>query len=420
MNPRLLKRRTHEPIVRNLRAVLAVCRGKGVRYWLTASLFAAVGWAASQALDTASGWRDVKYRAYMTMQNLRGGPQRVPEPVLVAIGDDDYYGPELEGRRPLKRDYLARLVTKIAAARPRLIALDIDFRSPVPDEAVSDFETYAEEDRLLFEALCAAQANTRIVISKALYADSTHALRADRNIYDGNTECPIPGNRIWVGYLNLPTDLRRVPLTLPLGDGPPADSFSLAAARALRPRQYPDDAPEVEHLPYGRFHSADEFTRIEASSVLKGTTVNELNGAIVIVYGDWHVLAKGRGASTVDSFDTPIGEVGGAFVHANLIETLLTAEYTIASPEAIGLILEVILAAFLAVTFAFPTGLRRKFSYLAATASAVFVGAWLSFQVFAVFFDVVPILAAMYLHAVADQVDEWRLAATPHLVSEET
>jgi CHASE2 domain-containing sensor protein len=402
------------PLPAKIQKILTTCRRKRLTYWVTAAVFAVIGYAVSHGLDSVTAWLDLKYSAYVVMQNLRGGPDRVPQVVLVGIGDNEFYGHELQARRPLKRDYLARLVAKLAEANPRLIGLDVDFRSPVPESEASDFDAYAAEDRALVTALCDAQANTPIVISKAVYGDSIVPLRAERNVYDGiDAPCPVPGGRIASGYLALPTDLRRVPLSVRLTDGSTVDSFALAIARSLARRQYPS-ALEVERLPYGRFRAASAFQRIDADAVMQGRERDALDGQVVIVYGDWHVLAKGRGSSFVDAFRTPVGTVGGAFVHANLVETLLAAEYTLASPEQVAIVVEFLIALGLAVAFAFPMSLLRKFGYLAATAGVLFVAAWLSFQVFAVFFDILPILASMYLHTVADQVWEWRQAAHGH------
>jgi CHASE2 domain-containing sensor protein len=392
-----------------VRVIWSVCRRKGVKYWIFGAGFAFVGWAIGHALEGVTAWLDLKYYTYVAIQDLRGGPARVPKPVLVRIGDAEFYGPELAARRPLKRDYLAKLVTAISNAKPQLIALDIDFRSPAPDSGAADLDDYLKENRVLFAALCAAQVNARIVISTAIN-QSGEVYTADPNIYDGNSECQIPGGRISVGHLALATDLRRIPLTVRLEDGSPVHSFSLAVARAIEPRQYPE-AFEMDDPPYARFHPPDEFKQVDASTVLRGLADSDLEGRVVVVYGDWHVMARDRGELSVDSFRTPVGVTAGAFVHANLIETLLTAEYSSPSPEAVIVVVECVVALGLAIAFAFPIGLGRKFLYLAGTAGLLFVVAWLGFQVFALFFDIVPILVAMYLHAVADQVYEWREAA---------
>ena len=347
------------------------------------------------------------------LQDSRGGQRRVPQTTLVAIDDEEYYGRVLAGRRPLKRDYLATLISRIAEARPLLIALDIDFRSPVPNSMSSDFDDYREEDRAMDAALCANRAKTMIVLSKAVSRNSDGLLRQDQNIYDGNPNCAIPNEDISVGYLSLPTDLRRVPLSVRTNEEVVVDSFALAIARAVRPRQYPTSI-DLTSLPYGEFHHPNEFSRATAKEVLNNQCREKLRGQIVMVYGDWHVLASGRGALVVDTFQTPVGVAGGAYVHANLVETLLSANLRASPPESAAVIADALIALGLAVAFAFHISLLRKFFYIASTAFTLVLAAWLFLQVFAVFFDILPLLAAMGMHAIVDQVWEWREVALSH------
>lgn len=374
-------------------------------------MFVAVGIWVSHEMDKSDVWTDAKYDAFLVIQKLRGGEVRVPQTTLVAIGDEEYYSPELGARKPLRRDYLARLVAKLAMAKPRLLVLDVDLRSPVPRSGAPDFDIYRNEDMALIEALCEARWSTPIVVAKAVYSDVDRGVVAESDVYQRpDAPCTIPNDRIAVGYLALPTDLRRVPLSLELENGAPVDSLALAAARLLAPKQYQNMVP-VDELPYGRFHTPAAFTRIDARHVIDGTRAQEVAGQIVLIYGDWHVLAKEQGSSVVDTFRTPVGVVGGAFVHANLIETLLAAEQFSSTPKRVAFGVELAVAFMLAVAFAFPAGLFRKLLILLATTAAIAIVSWLSLQVFALFFDILPLLLAMYVHAVADQVEEWRRLA---------
>jgi CHASE2 domain-containing sensor protein len=372
-----------------------------------------LGIFASHQLDRASFWLRLKYRSYLLIQNARGGQNRLPQTTLLSIGDAEYFGPELAARKPLKRDYLARLILRLAEFQPRLIALDVDLRSPDPESGPADFAAYAAENRALFQAVCQAAASTRLVLSKAVSVRPDGRLRADPNIYDGNPECAIPQPRVAVGYLSLPTDLRRVPLSVRLHDDTLVDSFALAAARLLLPRQYPDSL-DVENIPYGEFHRTADFRRVSATEVLTGAAAASIQDQIVIVFGNWHVLAKDRGALFVDTFPTPVGRAPGAYVHANLLETLMAARQRQAPARWSGTAVDALTAAFLSVVFTFPIGLLKKLGWILAVAAGMALSAWLFFQVLAVFFDILPILASMGLHAVADQVEDWRSEAAAH------
>jgi hypothetical protein len=146
----------------------------------------------------------------------------------------------------------------------------VDLRSPDPDSPAPDFAAYIGEDRELFQAVCAVAHNVKVVLSKAIRVDRNGNLVADRNIYDGTGHCKIPGGNVQAGFLTLPTDLRRVPLSVKAADGSITDSFSLAAARLLNKKQYPRSL-DVENLPYGVLHRAEEFDCLPASYVLNGS-----------------------------------------------------------------------------------------------------------------------------------------------------
>jgi hypothetical protein len=184
-----------QPAKAYAKGVLDACVKKGLAYWVKACFFITVGVLSSGALDREPFWRDMEYKSYLAIQDLRGGQRRLPGTVLVTIGDQEYYGPELAGRRPLRRDYVGKLIEAAAAARPDLIAVDIDLRSPVPDGAVSDYANYQAEDEEFLRKLCAVSKDTPIVLSKAV-SQVKGKLLEDRNIYDGNNTCHVPGTRI--------------------------------------------------------------------------------------------------------------------------------------------------------------------------------------------------------------------------------
>src|SRR5690349_15521930 len=54
---------------------------------------------------------------------IRAGAAPV-DTVVVVVGDDEFWGPELQGRTPISRSYVAALVTKLDTMNAALIALD--------------------------------------------------------------------------------------------------------------------------------------------------------------------------------------------------------------------------------------------------------------------------------------------------------
>lgn len=400
-------------LLSNLKLIVSACRQKGRRYWFHAVLFAFLGIWASHLLGENDEWRALTNGTYILVQNLRGGQKRVPLTTLVAIEDSDYYGEELAARKPLKRSYLARLISRIAEARPLVIALDVDLRSPNPDAKSPDFGDYTQEDQTLISAVCAASKTTKVVLSAAVNQRPDGNLAAEPNIYDNVSQCQIPNQDIRVGFLSLPADLRRVPLSVTINENLSADSFALAIARAARPHQYPNSI-DLQNLPYGEFHDTSDFIRVGAGTVLTTDTREKLHNQIVMVFGEWHILAKNRGASIIDTFRTPVGLAGGAYVHANLAETLIGANLRSAPPEWTPDALDALTAIWLAVMFAFHNSLSQKLLRVVLAALVLLAGAWLFFQIFALFFDILPVLAAMSMHAVVDHVSDWRDLALQH------
>jgi CHASE2 domain-containing sensor protein len=94
-------------------------------------------------------------RAQFFQQLLDWGP-RPPEPnftKIVLIEDDEYWSPTLGGRRPIKRDYLAKLIDKLASLQSQVIALDFDTRLPDP-QSYDVPEEYRNETDALIGAEC--------------------------------------------------------------------------------------------------------------------------------------------------------------------------------------------------------------------------------------------------------------------------
>ena len=127
----------------------------------------------------------------------------------------------------------------------------------------------------------------------------------------------------------------------------------------------------------------------------------------MIIYGGWHNLASGRGA-VVDMFDTPVGPQSGGFIHANLVETMLAPNLFFPPPEWVSLAVEIVLGAGLALAFAFEISLLRKFGILGLTVAGLLVIDWFTLHLLSIFFDALPLIASMGLHAFCDQVYEWR------------
>src|SRR5690348_1684556 len=107
-----------------------VCR-KAFRHWIVAASLTIGGAVLGHAISQSNLWVGVRYAVYqrvMDATHIHGRlyPKRT---AIVFIGDDQYWTGDLGGRSPIKRDYIARLIDKIAAADPAAIAIDFDLRS---------------------------------------------------------------------------------------------------------------------------------------------------------------------------------------------------------------------------------------------------------------------------------------------------
>src|SRR5438270_461417 len=127
---------------------------KGSRYWTFAALFILAGVAASGYLDRHYLLLGPRYAAYQLLQRTAPGANRhALRVVFVSVGDDEFWKGELERRIPVKRDYLARLVTALDRVDPEVIALDYTLRSPVADGTIVETPAYAKETARLNAAV---------------------------------------------------------------------------------------------------------------------------------------------------------------------------------------------------------------------------------------------------------------------------
>src|SRR5229473_5841367 len=121
---------------------------KRLWYWIRVAAVIALGlWAGDWFAQTDAwiGWRRTCYKWLHNRVPLRPRPYAT---VLVLIEDDEYWGPQLSGRVPIRRDYLAKLVTSIATAHPAIIALDFKLDSPAGGTPTEYPEFANETDEL--------------------------------------------------------------------------------------------------------------------------------------------------------------------------------------------------------------------------------------------------------------------------------
>jgi adenylate cyclase len=185
---------------------------KGGRLWTPASIILAGLWAAALTFghnSSDSGFIDHVEAAFTDVRTQIRGPKPPPDVVTIVAIDDQVV--REQGRYPLSRATLARLVEQIAKYRPKVLALDILLVDPGP----------ADEDDRLAQAL----GSTNSVIAAA--ATFTTSRQSVGNKSAGPlAELPVASgfliprkefsDQAQVGVVNLNIDSSGVPRAMPM------------------------------------------------------------------------------------------------------------------------------------------------------------------------------------------------------------
>jgi CHASE2 domain-containing sensor protein len=387
---------------------------KGILYWLRVVILTATGTALGHWLSDEQIWVDLRYKIYQKQLDLTPRKSFAERVVVVLVDDDDYWKGELGRRVPIKRSYLAKMIRELIAANPAVIALDFDFASPMPDGNLVEHPDYKLERQEFLKTIKLALERTKIVLPRTIDFDKDENYIITSDIYDGFDFGPKKQN-LYTGYIALPYDVRRVPGTLVVkGAQPSVDSFAVAIAKA-----YDEEAlrriPKSNSLPFGSYLREEEFRQFSARHVLekRPEVLDRLAHKIIIVGGAWHRQGYGRG-SQIDTYFTPVGWIGGAFIHANYVEALLDGRIYSALNEKIVIALEVALVLVGAIIFALE--IRPSVKWLAATALCVvlLIVSYFLFQNIGLFFEFFVPLLLIAGHSILDQILEWRALARYH------
>jgi len=333
------------------------------RHWGVVVLLIASGMLVEHWLHAHDAWqvgRFLSYRALMSLSRTGG-----PEPkhsVLVLIQDESYWDEPLAGRVPIRRDYLARLVRRLAEAEPQVIAIDFDLRGTASPEAAVEYAAYAAERAELLEVIREVAKDRCVVLPGTTRRTRSGEYHPDRAIYDHEARYDAPGilpvgelDRVRIGYIEGIEDIRTVPLSLPLHGGTHMPSFSLAIVGCFRP----DLARRISDRHQGGFPYASYITPKRFKPVtLSSRQVLEKHGwrplvqsRIVIVGAGWHSVGLSRGF-LIDTHETPVGPLGGPFIHANYVEAMLDDRTFSPFPAEVLNVVEVVLVVFVAMALA--------------------------------------------------------------------
>ncbi len=410
----------------------------GATYWLVALGLTILGVFSGIYIEDHHWWTDMRYRATQVMQDLSISIKRPlytlypKRTALVFVGDQEYWSDELAGRSPIKRDYLARLIDAVDKAGADVIALDFDLRSPKPDNP-RDFAAYDEENLTLVKTIYdVAQSHRPIVLATSIRFAGTDGYVEQGNIYNSHGILPAvssePCPTVSRGYVQLPYDIRRVPLPLPLATNPSStvESFATAIVKCVDPVAYArtvnsgkDELPFAGYIPLNNFHvrkaaqegkdepKGNEPEGMSASEVL-GTqcaTQKCLRGKIVIISGNWNSRASGVGP-IVDLHGSPVGLVPGAMIHANYVEAMLNDRAFSPFPAWLVRSVEILAVVLLALVMALLSSGWLQFAAVVGTTLFMLV---LNFflQDLGMFFDFFVPTVMLLGHVVLHKIYEW-------------
>jgi len=382
-------------------------RAQHLAHWLIAIFLIGAGTFLGHKLGESQIWMDVRYKAYQNM--LHRLTPRAPHPkrtVLVLINDQEFWGPPFDGRRPIKRDELAKVVRKVADANPAVIALDVDL-SLTTDRTTFESGPYKAETDDLLNAVKEVAAHRTVVLARRLsYADeSGQEFQPEPAVFDGY---PFGDSKVRSGYITLPPDIRRIPLAMTMNDRTTkVDSFASAILGALDEESL-RDAKEKEHdaIPYGTFIEPNRFIHHPAGYVLNSDAKElqeDMAFKIVIIGGAWHQFGRNQGPE-YDSHATPVGEVHGAFVHANYVEALLDSRTYKPMRQSLATGIEVVFAVILAVSLSLNTGLGAKLGIVVLLSAGILGISYLSWQNLGLFFDFLVPVVLLGAHVVGEKL----------------
>ncbi|HYM62610.1 MAG TPA: CHASE2 domain-containing protein [Thermoanaerobaculia bacterium] len=392
-------------------------REKGIAHWLLAIFLVLVGFHLSYWLSRYDWWQDACYSASNALVSLTPATTTHPShTAVVLIDDDDYWRGEWARRVPLKRHTLARLLRTIKAASPRGIAVDIDLRCQTPDGSVIVHDDYREETEDLLTSVRDIGRNIPIVLGKSIGFDETRRkFVVDADVFD---RFDFGDANVHAGYTRLPRDLRQVALSAAT-TGINLDSFASVASRLDRQSLKTATNRSGTSLPFVRsFFGRDQFESasalVPARKILTGDSpaMHALRGKFIIVGGDWHRDAYGRG-ERIDAHMTPQGWMSGALIHANYIEAVLSEQVMMPSGEGVHLGVELAIGFLLTSIFACAIS-YWKILYLIALACAVALFSLLAWANLGVFVDAAPPLILLAGNAATEKVLDWKRAADQH------
>ena len=339
---------------------------------------------------------------------------------------------------PTDRAYLADLISNAVKGDAAAVVLDFKLLAPLGESPGHDDQGRALADQKFIRSINqAAVAGVPVVVSIWLdkqgsafvrrpdfFLDEQLALAKRDGRCDPTTF--VPGSAhdpsrhsacAWLGDINLPSDMRQVPLATPVkGSGEPMNSLALSAVDAYefaldrRPKlrsnpRIADSILEGDFV-YGSFIPEAQFQTISPENLQGGVpqALADSRGRILIIGGNWHKdLGNGE---LEDAHDTPAGYMAGVFIHANYIEALLDERFTREVPLWAALLFDLIGGAALYLLFHRAKGWLAQLLVLVVPA-ALLVISYVLFTNLNYYLDFIFPLAACFVHLGKEYVEDY-------------
>lgn len=333
---------------------------------LARRLLSAVAIAAVAAALTAAGVTNGAFQGFQDRAADAFFPSAKTDPNIVVVGMDE---PSLieYNKPPWPRSVMAQLARQLTAAGAKVVVWDVVFYLP-PDTAEDQVQT-ADLASAITD-LEAAGATAILGVDGDLNAARTPGIRTLDPAYppyESLADAAAGNAHVLVNTADSDGVVRTVPLVVETTDGRFVPSLSLAAVLAYR------DASQQPIVGPKGVQAGGKFVPTEGDAQLRLNFARGLDAklgskslvsALDVLDGsadpaqfkDKIVLIGATAESLRDNFDVPIdksGGIPGVFVHANAINTMLTASYldVASSTETVLWVAAITLLVALAVLF---------------------------------------------------------------------
>jgi CHASE2 domain-containing sensor protein len=396
---------------------------KGPGHWIRFAVLLAIGCYVGHELSGSAWLTQARYKLYHDQLQMRNRGELYPQrTALVLLDDEDYWGDEFQARSPLKRNALAQLLFRLKEVGVNTVAIDIDLRSPHPEDSSFDFSDYRKEDDEFVDAI------------EAMCVAHQHVVLASSISFDGNGYHEMPSiytkslSRIpcvQKGYIQLPFDMRRIPGTLNLADGQALDSLSLAVTGIADPIAHDAVAKETdngfrfsEYLTVQDFRDRDGRKYIFSGQDLKTMNPVELKAQLadklVFIGANWHVDARCPDLQhpdpalcvgpMADSHESPGGLEPGVILHANYVEAMLDRTGTFAPmADVTGEVLEVLMALGLSLIGVLEIHSAWKWAAFSSSCVLSLLLAYVLLQDLGIFLDFLVPYMILVFHTIAEE-----------------